>query len=111
MKESELVYAQAIKPVLELLRRPHFANANSEYLAALEDYRKMISRTASRKCGSALESVLKVICYCKGWKYDQKDTAGPLTKTFVAETKLETYFDPMLITTATVRNRLSESHG
>jgi hypothetical protein len=111
MRESEAVHSQATKPVLELLRRPEYNSANSEYLAALEDYRKDDFGDCLTKCGSAFESVLKIICHCKGWPCDQKDTAGPLVKTFLTHTKLEAYFESMLMTTAVLRNRLSASHG
>ena len=40
MKENEVLHANAIAPALALLQRPHFQGASSEYLAALEDYRK-----------------------------------------------------------------------
>jgi hypothetical protein len=112
MRESELLHANAIAPVLTLLQRPHFANVNSEYLAALEDYRKGDYRDCLTKCGSAFESVLKVICARKGWPHDPvRDTSSTLIKTVLTNTGLESYFESMLMIVTTLRNRLSSSHG
>jgi hypothetical protein len=111
MRENEVMHAQAAAPVLELLRRPEYSNANREYMAALEDYSKDDFGDCLTKCGSAFESVLKIICHRKGWPYTQNDTAGTLVKTFISRTTLEPYFDSMLMTTAILRNKLSASHG
>jgi hypothetical protein len=78
MKESEVLHENAIAPVLTLLERPHFKGASAEYLAALEDYRKGDIQDCLTKCGSAFESVLKVICDRKGWAYNQTDAAKKL---------------------------------
>lgn len=111
MKESEVLHQTAIAPVLMLLARPHFQGANSEYLAALEDYRKGDLPDCLTKCGSAFESVLKVICDRKGWVYKQTDPAKKLVDTIIAKTNLDSYFEPLLIIVATLRNRLSSAHG
>lgn len=111
MRESEVLHANAIQPVLALLGRPEYRSANGEYLAALEDYRRDQFADCLTKCGSAFESVLKILCHRKGWKYDQHATVGPLVKIFLAEPQLDPYFDTMLMTTATLRNKLSASHG
>jgi hypothetical protein len=111
LKESEVLNQQAIGPALELLSQPHFASANKEFLAALEDYRKGDTGDCLVKCGSSFESVLKVICDRKRWAYTQNDTASTLVKTIITNTSLENYFEPMLIIVATLRNRLSTAHG
>jgi AbiJ N-terminal domain 4 len=111
LKESEVLDQHAIGPALQLLSQPHFASANKEFLAALEDYRKGDMGDCLVKCGSSFESVLKIICDRKGWAYNQNDTASTLVKTIIANTSLENYFEPMLIIVATLRNRLSSAHG
>jgi hypothetical protein len=111
MRENEVVHSQAIRPVLELLQRPEYSNASSEYLTALEDYRKDDFGDCLTKCGSAFESVLKIICHRKGWPYKQTNNAGQLVQTFLNYTKLDPYFDQPLMTTAVLRNKLSTSHG
>ncbi len=111
MKESETLHTTAIEPVLTLLQRSHFRNANSEYLAALEDYRKGDFSDCLTKCGSAFESVLKIICDRKRWSYKQTDTAGTLIKIVLSNTSLDSYFESLLLIVATLRNKMSSAHG
>ncbi|MGA2146712.1 MAG: hypothetical protein ABSH49_17315 [Bryobacteraceae bacterium] len=111
MKESEILHASAIAPALELLSQPHFAGADGEFRAALEDYRKGDIGDCLVKCGSAFEIVLKVICQRKRWPYKQTDTANTLIKTVLTNTSLENYFEPLLIIIATLRNKMSTAHG
>jgi hypothetical protein len=98
-------------PALMLLQRPAFKTANLEYLEALEDYRKGDFGDCLTKCGSSFESVLKIICERKKWAYRQTDTASSLVKTVLDNTSLDNYFEPVLMIVATLRNRLSKSHG
>ena len=110
-RENDLVHKTAIEPALELLSHPSFSSANDEFLDALKDFRRGEYRGCVVNCGSALESVLKIICDRKGWPYSQKDTLAPLLKTVLARTSLETYFEPSIMVIATIRNRLSKAHG
>ena len=111
MKESEMMHAEVIAPALRLLRHPDFENANVEFLEALEDYRKGDFGDCLTKCGSAFESTLKIICQKKSWPYDKNDTAGTLVKNILPRLSLDSYFEQMLLNVATIRNRLSKSHG
>jgi hypothetical protein len=111
MIESDVLHANAVAPALVVLQKPFFLAANREYLAALEDYRKGEIGDCLTKCGSAFESVLKVICSKKGWKYKQDDTASALIRIVVANTTLDGYFETLLIIVATLRNKLSTAHG
>lgn len=61
-RDSQLLHQTAIEPVLELLSNPAFRSANREFLEALSDYRKKDYGDCVVKCGSAFESVMKVIC-------------------------------------------------
>ena len=55
---------------------------DDEFRKALDDYRKGDTEDCVAKCGSAFESVLKVLCQKNGIPFDaNKDTAGPLLKT------------------------------
>lgn len=110
-RDSEVVHTHVMEPVLKLLQRPAFKSANAEYLEALEDYRKGDFGDSLTKCGSALESVMKIICDHKKWPYQQKDTASALIKTIIERSNLETYIEPGLILVATLRNKLSKAHG
>lgn len=111
MRESEVLHENAIAPTLHLLQRPHFKGANAEYLAALEDYRKGDIQDCLTKCGSAFESFLKVICDRKGWTLKQTDTAKILVNTVLPNTSLDSYFEPLFLIIATLRNKLSSAHG
>jgi hypothetical protein len=111
MRSSEVMHVQAIGPTLTLLRRPEFRNANAEFLEALEDLRKSDFDDCLTKCGSAYESVMKVLCKQNRWPYKETDTASTLVKLMVERLKLATYHEQMLMTVPILRNRLSRSHG
>ncbi len=111
MKESETLHLTAVEPTMILLQRPHFRNANSEYLAALEDYRKGDFSDCLTKCASAFESVLKVVCDRKKWSYQHTDTASTLVRTILAKTTLGAYFEPLFLIVPTLRNKLGSAHG
>nr|BBJ04402.1 hypothetical protein YBY_22510 [Marinobacter nauticus] len=111
LKESQLVHSEAVKPALKLLTDPAFLSANNEFLEALEDYRKRDYGDCLTKCGSAFESVMKIICEKRKWQYDQKDAAASLLKTIISESNLEPFFTDPLLIVGTIRNRLSKSHG
>ncbi len=111
LKESRLAHSEAIKPTLKLLIEPAFSSANHEFLEALEEYRKRDFGDCLTKCGSAFESVMKVICEKRKWQYDQKDTAGRLIRTIISRSDLEPFFKDALLIVGTIRNRLSNAHG
>lgn len=110
-KDSEAIYQSAIQPALQLLRHSDFVAVNKEFLEALDDYRKADYGDCLTKCGSAFESVLKVICVRKKWPYNASDTASPLLKTVVSRSGMESFFEQPLVLVATIRNKLSKSHG
>lgn len=111
LREQQLLHETSIQPTLTLLTDPAFASANTEFLEALEDYRRRDYGDCLTKCGSAFESVLKVICQRRGWPYAQTDTAARLLNTVLSKTTLDSFFEQPLILVATIRNRLSKSHG
>ena len=94
-----------------MLRLPAYRNANDEFLEALADLRKSDFGDCLTKCGSALESVMKVLCNEKGWAYNERDTASALGKIMIDRLGLDGYYEPVLMIVATLRNRLSRSHG
>lgn len=110
-KDSAAIHSTAIEPALGLLRGSEFVAANKEFLEALEDFRKADYGDCLTKCGSAFESVLKVICARKKWPHNATDTASPLLKTVIANAGIESFFEQPLVLVATIRNRLSKSHG
>ena len=110
-RESQTLHETAIEPALLLLTNPALTEANREFLEALGHYRKGEYADCLSKCGSSFESVMKVICDRKGWPYKQTDTASTLLSTVLPKTSLEPFFKEPLTLVATMRNRLSRSHG
>jgi hypothetical protein len=110
-KDDQVIHATTIMPALNLLSEPKYRTANQEYLEALEDYRKGDYGDCLTKCGSSFESVMKIICDNKKWKYRQTDTASTLLNIIINNSGIEPYFEQPLIIIATLRNRLSKSHG
>jgi hypothetical protein len=111
MRESDVIHSQVIEPALQLLQESRFRSANLEFLGALEDYRRGDLGDCLTKCGSAFESVLKLLCEERKWPYKQNDTANSLVKLALSKTTLENYFEPVLMISSTLRNRLSSAHG
>ncbi len=110
-RESDVLHETAMEPALSLLRKPDLLNANSEFMEGLEDYRKARYRDCVTKCNSALESTMKVICSRKGYQYSENDTANRLIKIILVNTSLDSFWEQPLQLVATIRNKLSSSHG
>ena len=108
-RDSEILHHTAIEPALMLLRGTAFTEANKEYLNALEDYRKGEFGDCVTKCGSALESVMKVISEHKGWP--KKNTSKQMLDVVWGRTNLPTFLKEPLMQTAVIRNKLSTAHG
>ena len=72
--DSQVLHAEVVKPALTLLSEKRFAGAQDEFHAAYEHFRKGDNKEALACALKAYESVLKVVCDEKGWKYD-KDKA------------------------------------
>ena len=110
-RDSEVLHEAAIKPTLTLLSHPSFTSANEEFLDALKDFRGGDYRDCVVKCGSSLESVMKVICDRKGWSYQQTDAAKKLLNEILPRTTLDPFFEQPIMLIATIRNRLGKVHG
>lgn len=110
-KENEVLHIEAIEPALHLLNASGFKLANAEFLKALEDHRKGDFGDCLTKCGSAFESTMKIICEKHGIPFKQTDTASVLLRAILSKSKLDNFWEPPLILIATLRNRLSSSHG
>lgn len=110
-KDNELLHQNAIEPALTILNSTDFKHANNEFLKALDDYRKGDFGDCLTKCGSAFESVMKVLCRKNSISFKETDTASVLLKALLANGQLDGYWEQPLILIATLRNRLSSSHG
>ena len=109
--EDEVTHNEAVAPALSVLSAPHFEAANSEFRDAMKEYRDGHYGDCLTKCGSAFESVLKVLCKRNKWPFGESDTAGPLMKVVIEKSTLDSFFEQPLMLIATIRNRLSSSHG
>lgn len=110
-RDSQVTHESAVEPAFRLLEEKQFSSANSEFLEAMEDFRHGDYRDCLTKACSAMESTMKIICDRRDWKYSEEDSAGTLVETVVSKSSLEGYFQQPLIIVATLRNRLSASHG
>lgn len=110
-KDQQLTHAQIIKPALEFLTDPKLKTANVEFLEAFEDYKNKDYGDCLTKCCSTFESVMKIICDEKGWTYQQTDAANKLIKIIIDNSNLESFFEQPFVGIATLRNKLSRSHG
>jgi len=110
-RDNQVTHESAVEPALRLLEEKQFSSANSEFLEAMEDFRHGDYRDCLTKACSAMESTMKIICDRRGWKYSEEDSAGTLVETVVSNSSLEGYFQQLLMIVATLRNRLSASHG
>jgi len=108
---ATFAHKQVVQPALAVLSRKEFTNANKEFMEAWDDFKKSDFDDCLTKCCSCFESVMKIICTKKGWAFDPKDTAAPLIKTIITNTGLDSFFEQPLLLIATMRNRLSSSHG
>lgn len=110
-KDDQLIHQHIIEPVIDLLSDQSFNSANHEFLEALKDYRKGNFGDCLTKCNSSFESVMKIICSKKRWNYNQHDSASRLIEIILENTRLEPFFRQYFIHIATMRNKLSKSHG
>lgn len=111
LRDHQVTFAEAISPTLQLLADKGFTSANREFLDALEDYRKGRYADCLTKSCSAFESTMKLICARRGWPHSDRDTAASLLKVILSNSSLDAFFEQPLLTIATLRNRLSSSHG
>ncbi|MXZ63088.1 MAG: hypothetical protein F4Y98_05690 [Chloroflexi bacterium] len=109
--EEGLVYSEAVEPALDALSTDQYSVADHEFRKALEHYRDGEFSSSLTDCGSALESVLKVICQEKGWSCDASDTLGALLDNVVPQLGLAPAFKEKFKLLATIRNTYSSSHG
>ena len=109
--EDDATFALSVAPSLSILAAPHFEAASLEFRDAMEEYRRGDYGDCLTKCASALESVLKVLCKGNNWPFGESDGVGRLLEVVVGETTLESFFTQPLMLIATIRNRLSKSHG
>ena len=110
-RENQAIHQTTIEPTLLLLSDPKFSTADGEFRDALADYRNGGYEDCVAKCGSALESVMKLICSHKKWPYKQTDTADTLLGIIFRKVSLDSFYREPIKLVATIRNRQSSAHG
>ncbi|WP_376741120.1 DUF7014 domain-containing protein [Yersinia enterocolitica] len=93
-----------MEPALTLLNVAKFKHANDEFLRALEDHRTGYYRDCLTKCGSAFESVMKVLCAKNSLPFKETDTASTLLRILLGNRQLNQFWEQPLILIATLRN-------
>ena len=76
--DSQFIHAEVVKPALALLGTEEYAEANAEFLKALEHYRKGETKECLTECLKAFETTMKAICTKRKWAFKSKDTAKEL---------------------------------
>ena len=110
--DDQATHIEAVAPALSVLAAPHFQAANLEFRDALDEYRRGHYGDCLTKCCSSFESVMKSLCNRNKWRFDEKrDAAGSLLKIVLSHSTLDPFFEQPLLLIATMRNRLSSSHG
>ena len=116
--DSQFLHSDVVKPVLNVLNEKMYSGANEEFLSAHEHYRNKRYKECLNDCLKSFESVLKVICEKKKWKYNRNDTAKALLDTCFQNRLIPDYFQAQFTSlrsglesgVPTVRNKLS-GHG
>ncbi len=110
-KTGQYVHESIVRPCLDVLAKPLFSGAEKEMLKAHQHYRNNLYEDSLTSCGSAFESVLKIICTEKGWPLPERPTLGPLLQTCVANGLFSEPYKKMLQNSGDIRNLLSTAHG
>ena len=109
--ENDVIHSSVTEPALALLANPVFSSANTEFLEALQHYRKGEYGDCLTKAGSSLESVLKIICDQKNWSYNQNAPLSTLLDIVFRESGLDKFFKQPIMQIGALRNKLSTAHG
>jgi hypothetical protein len=89
--DSTVIHNEITLPVVKLLWKAPFKNANEEYLKALEHYRHERNKECLNECLKAFESTIKIICTKKGWSFNPTDTAKKLIAVCFANNLVPSY--------------------
>lgn len=110
--DSTFLHAEVVKPALVVFAGRGFESADEEFRRAHEHYRHGRHEEAIHCAGSAFESVMKVICDKKNWKYEpDKDTAHRLIDALVREGAVPGWMKDGLLALPRLRNRAGHGAG
>ncbi|MCY4112185.1 MAG: HEPN domain-containing protein [Chloroflexi bacterium] len=109
--DEDAAHVYSIAPALSVLSAGHFKEANMRFREALDDYRNGDYDDCLTKCGTSLESVTKALCDRNKWAYNEHDNLSRVLRTAIGESNLDSFYESPLMLVATIRNKLSSSHG
>lgn len=115
--DSKFPHSEIVVPALFLLREERFRKANKKFLEAHEHYRNERYQDCITCLNTALESVMKVICDQRRWKYGSgtvEDLMKVLSNKMIVPNYLQNHFQQFLQALKSglpvVRNKQSSSH-
>lgn len=94
--DSQVVHAEAVVPLLTLLRLEGFDGPNEEFRAAHSGYRHGDAKAAVFNAAKAFESTMKSICAARGWEVAKGATAKPLIAALMQNGLLPPYMEAQL---------------
>ena len=109
--DSEYLHSEAVVPTLEFLQDDGFESASEEFLTAHEHYQYGRYDDCITKATAAFESVMKLICERRRWKYGTgrtDDLVEALSKKGFIPNYLKSYFRLGL---PPLRHKQSSAHG
>ncbi|MBV4426520.1 DUF7014 domain-containing protein [Clostridium tyrobutyricum] len=110
-KDDDFTYSEIIAPALDILKDKRFSNANKEFLESLDHYKNKRYKESITSCCSSIESTIKIIFKIKSIQYNLNSTLSPLIDQLSKKTSLYDWMKNVLISPATIRNKLGSSHG
>jgi len=78
--DSEYIHKEVVVKALVILNSKKYENAKNEFMSAHEHYRHGRKAEVLVDCLKAFESVMKIICDKRGWKYDKTKGANELVR-------------------------------
>jgi AbiJ N-terminal domain 4 len=90
--DSELIHGDAVKPALTILRQKGFESAEQEFVSAHKHYRAGQNSQALIDCCKSFESVMKIICTKRDWKFEKTKPASHLIDVCLANNLIPAYW-------------------
>lgn len=76
--DSQVAHAEIVHPAIVLLAERRYTNANDEYMKAHEHYRRGDYSACVVECRKSFESVMKIICEKRSWRWKDPPVANSL---------------------------------
>lgn len=94
--DNDLLHDATIKETVYLLSNTDFANANQEFLCALEHFRHKRNQECLNECLKSFETTMKIICHHNHWEFANTDTAKNLINVLLKNNFLHNYHESQL---------------